>query len=277
MRTVSADFDASLHNVSTTFARLWTITSKSGKSINITDHDSDVLLAGTLYNSSVGFTSSAVMTSSSSIGSQNVELMMPLTSNFMTESDIRNRLWEEAAASLMIVDYDNPDHGSMLIFSGMIGRIVLSDKKRATVEVISFTDPNVNVANNQYSSSCRNDLGDKHCQFAIYSFVTNFTVTGLIDTMAFTVNTMSGQRDNFYTLGQIRWLTGANAGIVSDVAANVAALLSVGLYYPLPFPIAISDTGEMLAGCDKQLTTCFKKFNNVLNFRGEPFAPSFGI
>jgi uncharacterized phage protein (TIGR02218 family) len=277
MRLVSPDFNTSLHQVSTKFARLWTITSQGGKVINITDHDSNILVAGQLFVASIGFTSTAVMTSSISIGSQNVELMVPLTGSGMTESDIRNRLWIEAAASLMVVDYEHPENGLMRIFTGIVGRCVLSNKNRATVEVISFTDPNLNVANEQYSSSCRASLGDAICRFPIFSFATNFTVTGRIDTMAFTVDTMSGQLDDFYALGQIKWLTGANANLISDVATNVAAMLSVGLFYPLPFPVAVSDTGEMLPGCDKQLTTCFKKFDNILNFRGEALSPSFGI
>jgi len=26
-------------------------------------------------------------------------------------------------------------------------------------------------------------------------------------------------------------------------------------------------------GCDKRLTTCINKFNNINNFRGEPYVP----
>jgi hypothetical protein len=29
----------------------------------------------------------------------------------------------------------------------------------------------------------------------------------------------------------------------------------------------------MTKGCDKTLPTCFAKFNNVVNFRGEPLVP----
>ena len=36
-------------------------------------------------------------------------------------------------------------------------------------------------------------------------------------------------------------------------------MLSVGDYY------------EIYAGCDKTLATCKEKFNNVINFRGEPY------
>jgi hypothetical protein len=28
-----------------------------------------------------------------------------------------------------------------------------------------------------------------------------------------------------------------------------------------------------VAGCDKELDTCIARFNNAVNFRGEPFVP----
>lgn len=277
MRSVTDNFDASLKQTGTTFARLWTITRKDGAIIRLTDHDSNVIIGLHIFSSSIGFTTTAVMTSSLSIGAQTVELKVPLVDLGVTEDDLRHRIYEEAAAVLEVVDYDHPEYGTMVLFSGLIGRVVLSDKKRANIEVISFTDPNVNVANEQYSATCRNDLGDSLCKFNLFSMAVNFTVVSNIDTMAFTVNTLSGQKDNFFALGQIKWLTGENKGLVSDVRTTALGLLSVGLFYPLPFPIAVGNTGQLLPGCDHQLTTCFSKFNNVVNFRAEPFAPAFGI
>lgn len=277
MRTVSAGFDGALQQTTTTFARLWKITRTDGVVINITDATRDVTtLDGTVYTSSNGFTCTPILTSSLAIGSQSVQLTVPLTDLGITDFDLRHRLFEGATAVLSIADYLHPEYDVMTYFSGQVGRIVMSDKKRATLDVISKTDPNLFVAGESYCQSCRNDLGDSNCQFPIFNFALTITVTSVIDTMAFGVDNLAGQDTDAFALGQIKWLTGSNKLLVSDVRTNNSVLKTIGLFYPMPFNVQVGDTGQLLLGCDKQLTTCFKKFANVLNFRAEPFAPSFG-
>lgn len=276
MRTVTNDFAARMNLTTTTFSRLWKITRVDGTVVTITDHDSNILYSGAVYKASIGFTQTAVLTSSLSIGSQSVELTVPLTDLGITEADLRHRIYENATAVEYVIDWQHPEFGVLTLFSGRVGRSVLSDKKRATLEIISSTDPNLFIADEQYSATCRNDLGDAHCQFPIFNFQVNFIVTGIIDNTAFTVDTLAGQSDNYFSLGQIKWTSGDNTSVISDVLSSNLNQLSLALFYPLPLPIQVGDHGQLLTGCDKSLTTCFKKFNNVINFRGEPFAPSFG-
>ena len=41
----------------------------------------------------------------------------------------------------------------------------------------------------------------------------------------------------------------------------------------MPNNIAAGDTFNAVAGCDKTFETCVAKFNNAVNFRGEPHVP----
>ena len=45
---------------------------------------------------------------------------------------------------------------------------------------------------------------------------------------------------------------------------------------PLYIPIKEGQEFEIIAGCDKQFLTCTQRFNNAINFRGEPHIPSSG-
>lgn len=45
------------------------------------------------------------------------------------------------------------------------------------------------------------------------------------------------------------------------------------LHEAFPFPVAPGDTFTVQAGCNRLLSTCKAKFNNVINFRGEPNIP----
>jgi uncharacterized phage protein (TIGR02218 family) len=47
----------------------------------------------------------------------------------------------------------------------------------------------------------------------------------------------------------------------------------VTLALPMEFPIVAGDTYTITAGCDKQFGTCKARYNNVVNFRGEPYIP----
>jgi len=50
-------------------------------------------------------------------------------------------------------------------------------------------------------------------------------------------------------------------------------LYVIELWQPMTSDIALNDTFTITAGCDKQFSTCRKKFNNGVNFRGFPSMP----
>jgi len=69
----------------------------------------------------------------------------------------------------------------------------------------------------------------------------------------------------------VQWLTGANAGRRMEVKefANKQFVLAL----PMPNAIAATDTFKAIAGCDKTFNSCYSKFTNAVNFRGEPYVP----
>ena len=48
---------------------------------------------------------------------------------------------------------------------------------------------------------------------------------------------------------------------------------TVYLWLGMNFPIQVGDTFYYYPGCDKRRETCWLKFGNILNFRGEPDMP----
>ncbi|PFH29150.1 DUF2163 domain-containing protein [Burkholderia sp. JKS000303] len=75
----------------------------------------------------------------------------------------------------------------------------------------------------------------------------------------------------YFAYGAVKWLTGANAGYSMEVKQFSPGLVVLAL--PMIHPIAVGDTYQIVAGCDKQFGTCKNRWNNVLNFRGEPYMP----
>ena len=73
----------------------------------------------------------------------------------------------------------------------------------------------------------------------------------------------------------MRWITGANAGVVSIVKLDNAfeGKRDIEFWEELRAPIELGDTAELSAGCNKRSKTCKEKFCNISNFRGFPSIP----
>ncbi|TDV04693.1 putative phage protein (TIGR02218 family) [Paraburkholderia caballeronis] len=75
----------------------------------------------------------------------------------------------------------------------------------------------------------------------------------------------------YFAYGNVRWTTGANAGLTSDVKQFAPGVITLAL--PVPNAIQPGDEYVITAGCDKQFGTCQTRWNNIVNFRGEPYVP----
>ena len=100
------------------------------------------------------------------------------------------------------------------------------------------------------------------------------TVSGTVDTVTsrqvFISNSMT-QAAGYFSSGEVEWLTGANAGRRMEIKEFSNKQFTLVL--PMPNNIAAGDTFNAIAGCDKTFNTCFSKFSNAVNFRGEPYVP----
>lgn len=79
--------------------------------------------------------------------------------------------------------------------------------------------------------------------------------------------------DDWFDGGAFIFESGANAGRLIEMKTWDAETKRVQLFLPSPYPVEVGTTARVYPGCDKRLETCIDKFNNVLNFRGEPFIP----
>ncbi len=91
--------------------------------------------------------------------------------------------------------------------------------------------------------------------------------------------TLTARTPGFFDGGRFTWLTGANAGLKQDIR-TWDGTSQVVLLLQMPNPITVGDTFSIVAGCDKRLATCVRKWGNLLGpagatggFNGEPFVP----
>ncbi len=71
------------------------------------------------------------------------------------------------------------------------------------------------------------------------------------------------------------WTSGANAGSVGEVKFHrrSGTAILIELWQDMAKAVTAGDDFLIRAGCDKQLSTCRAKFDNVVNYRGFPHIP----
>jgi len=109
-----------------------------------------------------------------------------------------------------------------------------------------------------------------------------FTVTELTPNSGHTVSDRTpdslGFPDDWFNFGSVQFGSGENVGSPKEVRAftaddGVTIEQVIELFESLPFDIQIGDVLQITPGCDKRLSICGTKFNNAVNFVGEPYVP----
>jgi hypothetical protein len=99
-------------------------------------------------------------------------------------------------------------------------------------------------------------------------------VVDAVDRTTFTVTIDESRAvDGWFACGVLTWESGANTGRSIEVKAWTQTTGQLELFLPMGYAIEPGDTFRIHPGCDKRLDTCFGRFANVLNFRGEPYVP----
>jgi uncharacterized phage protein (TIGR02218 family) len=80
--------------------------------------------------------------------------------------------------------------------------------------------------------------------------------------------------DGWYRDGTVEWTTGDNAGSIHAIADYIEASRRIVLLIPTQNDVQVGDRAIVRVGCDGLIGTCRDKFDNVVNFGGDPFAPS---
>jgi uncharacterized phage protein (TIGR02218 family) len=102
-----------------------------------------------------------------------------------------------------------------------------------------------------------------------------FTVTELTPN---TGGPRGGFPDDWFNYGGCEFDTGDNAGRsmeVKDFVADdgITITQDIHLFLDMPFDIQVGDEIAIYPGCDKRMITCRDKFDNIINFVGEPYVP----
>ncbi len=104
-----------------------------------------------------------------------------------------------------------------------------------------------------------------------------------VESVTFNLETQAGEIfsvDDFYKFGELTWTSGnnfrtsttANKFYRREIQAQIGDAFT--MFTAMNFDVAVDDTCLIAAGYDASLAQSPDKFNNINNFRGEPFIPN---
>ena len=251
----------------TSAAWCWKLTLKDGTVLGFTNHDEDIVLAGTLYEAAAGFVPTAVETSNN-MAVDNLEVEGCLDSDRISEKDIAGGRFDFAKVEIFLCNWMKMKDPVFMIRKGTIGQ-VKHGRYGFQAEVRGLLEAYQQSAGAVYQKSCRARLGDLRCKVNLDGLANAGQVTQLNADGTFGTNLANAA--GYFDYGVLTFTAGDNIGGQYEVKTFVDGVIT--LFLPTANSIAIGDTFTVLPGCDGNFSACRTKFGNGLNFRGEPHVP----
>lgn len=274
MRSIDPELQARLDSGATRLCRCWLVRRRDGVSFGFTDHDEDVRFGGVTYRASTGMDATAIQTATG-LSVDNAQAMGALTAAAVREEDVAAGRYDGAEILHWLVDWERPSL-RLLQFRGSFGEIRRADGA-FEVELRGLAEALNAAVGRTILRTCDRVLGDGKCGFdtgreGFFGLGTAEAAGGA----TLVASGLAGFAADWFEHGILTWLSGENDGSRSLVKAD-RRVPGVGREFQLwtapGRPIAAGDRFRVVAGCDKQATTCRDKFGNFLNFRGFPHIP----
>ena len=274
MKRLSPALQSHLDDGTTTLSWCWRISRSDGVALGFTDHDRALSFDGTEFEPESGFAASEIRAGSDlAVDAQDATGV--LTSDRITETDILDGRWDNAAVELWRVNWTDTSQ-RVLLRRGAVGQI-RRGRMAFVAEVRSLAHVLGQTVGRTFQAGCDAALGDVRCGIDLENPIYKGTgiVTDLLRDRAFMASGLSGFDAGWFTSGILTWTDGANAGRITEVLAHGldGSIATLTLLEAPVRAIAEGDGFIARAGCDKRIATCSAKFANVANFRGFPNIP----
>ncbi|MGE0108243.1 MAG: DUF2163 domain-containing protein [Bdellovibrionales bacterium] len=268
MKYASTQLATHIAGETTSLATCWKVMRKDGAMFGFTDHDRDLVIGDVTYEARTGYTRTAIQTISD-LSVDNLDIESAFDSEAITAQDLRDGVWDNAEVLIFLVNWNALSEGRIVLKRGTIGQVELKDTLYRA-ELRGLTQLFSQNIGELYTADCRADLGDARCGIDLSALTLSGSVTEATDRYGFTDATRT-EEDGYWKGGLLTWTSGANKGRKMEIRSFASGAFT--LFLPMPSEIAVGDTYIAQPGCDKTFETCCSRYNNGINFRGEPYVP----
>lgn len=249
----------------TSMALCWRLERADGAGIALTSHDRQLVAGGLSFDPNPGMVPAAVFRSLG-LEPDTGEVAGALSSDALRENDLALGRWDGSSMEMSAVDWSDPAASAIMMLAGELGSVSIGGEG-FTAELrgaAARLDEPVCPAT---SAECRARFGDKQCRVDLAGRTLAASVVDCDGNMI----TLDAEVDGRFVLGRLRYVSGANCGLTSLILSSSGSLVELR-----DMPRALVEPGcrvELREGCDKRFETCVSRFDNAVNFRGEPHLP----
>ena len=249
----------------TSIALCWRVERKDGAGIAFTTHDRELLSEGDAYRAAPGMVPAAV-TRSLGLEPHSGEARGVMSADALEAGDLALGRWDGAGVRLTAVDWQASDVETIQLLGGEIGSVSI-DGESFTADLRGAAARLEEPVCPATSAECRAHFGDKKCRVDLAGRTVSARVVSANDGELVVDQAL----DDRFVLGRLRFMSGANCGLTNVVLAVSGAGMTLR---DLPrAPVEAGCRVELREGCDKRFETCVSRFQNAVNFRGEPHLP----
>jgi len=280
------------------YATLWKLRRTDGVTFRVTDHNTDITFRDKVYSAASGFEASATHREGGfNESNQSAKGMVVLADESgITEDDLRAGRYRDAAVTEYLVDWQYPWVNELYKTQYTVSNLGFYDQAWK-FELVGQTRMLNLPTGRTFTRNCGHVLGANHHtvyrrgtgdeQLAMYvprcgysfdgttMFLTTVAVGGVASNprRKFKVDDAIGSSDNWLKYGVAQFLTGNNAGLRYEIAKSLKDDKEITTYLDMSFDVGEGDEVRLFAGCDKTISNCKNKFNNLKNYGGFPDIP----
>lgn len=248
-----------------TVAVWWRIERRDGVALGFTSHDRDLMFNGLHHRTAPGMVPSAVRRSAT-FEADSAEIAGALSHDAISESDLAAGRFDGARVTMGLVDWESLE--AETLFAGSIGSVgregaqfsaeLASVKHQLQREMVPRTSP-----------SCRAEFCGTGCTLSVARY-THEAVLSEIGAARQWVK-VGDIAPEHVAFGWLRPVDGGDAGVMLRIRAVEGDWLV--LERPLAMGAEVGLRVLLREGCDHTISTCAQRFDNAVNFQGDPFLP----
>ena len=253
----------------TNIVTLFRLDLRDGTQMGFTNFDEDIVIGSYRFKAYGGMTPTALSTTSQN-NVDNLDVDGYLDDESITESDMQAGRYDNAKVIIYEMNWNDKPYSfskCRIKKKGQLGEVQLN-KSRFVAEIRGLTQNIQNNINELFQPTCRAKFGDSKCKIDKTLHQDLATVTSRAGPA--TIN-VSGITPGYFDNGLLRFITGLNVNLEYEIKTNTGSSIEVQL--PFSYEISPGDQIVIYRGCNYTKEDCFQKYNNMINFRGEPFIP----